>query len=487
MPHVQRGIALALLPLLAEVCMAQPPQPPKLPDMPAPAPAENADRFGRMIPRTMRRLATSTPQKRKPVRILFYGQSITVQPWWKTVAATLHKRFPHADLTVQNKAIGGFGISRLRRTAEHDLYGGYPDLLVLHAYGVGRGQLDKFVAEIRRRTTCEIVLWTHHVCVQKRRDGESDADFAKRLAKHQQRRDKASEEIRRVAKTYGCELVEVRKRWKRYLADNDLQPKELLGDHIHLNKKGWAVMAPLIADHFRYVEGAENPWSDCVETREVQPGEGGRILLTFKGNRVDAVAADLPANAPPPRSKVRIDGKPPSANPRLYGFTRPSKAPHAWYPALLEVGHKEPLLRETWMLRVTESNKDATELHFTVAGSKTGPDGAGVSTKRFVSASGRVVIEPDAWNVAGAIKWFKKPMPEDFAVTWKAVGSFVDTFQPGKGRPAGAVKITTLASGLENAAHTLEIVPTGGKPVGASAVRIHRPPVALLPDNAPKE
>jgi len=466
--------------------MAQLPKPPTLPDMPAPAPADNTKDFGRMIPRTMRRLATSTPQRRHPVRILFYGQSITVQSWWKAVAAELHERFPHADLKVENKAIGGFGISRLRRTAEHDLYGDYPDLLVLHAYGVGRGQLEKFVAEIRRRTTCEIVLWTHHVCVQRQRAGETDAAFAKRLAQHQARRDKASEEIRRVAAKYGCELIDVRKRWKRYLTDNGLKAKELLGDHIHLNKKGWAVMAPLIADHFRYVEGAKNPWSDCIETRPVRLGDGGRIRLTFTGNRVDAVAAELPANAPPPRSRVLIDGKPPSENPRLYGFTRPSKAPHAWYPAILRIGHNEPLLRESWTLRVTKANKDATELHFTVAGSKTGPDGSGVSTKKFTSDSGRVVIEPDAWNVAGAIKWFKKPLPKDFTVTWKVVPQFVDTFQPQKDRPAGTVKITTLASGLEDHEHTLEIIPTGGKPVGVSAVRIHRPP-GETPPSAPKE
>ncbi len=44
---------------------------------PAPAPSENPDASERGIQRTMTLLATSTPQHRNHVRILFYGQSIT--------------------------------------------------------------------------------------------------------------------------------------------------------------------------------------------------------------------------------------------------------------------------------------------------------------------------------------------------------------------------------------------------------------------------
>ena len=57
----------------------------------------------------MMRLATSTPEKRNHVRILFYGQSVTRKPWWEDVAADLRERFPHADLEIENRAIGGYG------------------------------------------------------------------------------------------------------------------------------------------------------------------------------------------------------------------------------------------------------------------------------------------------------------------------------------------------------------------------------------------
>ena len=47
-----------------------------------PAPPEpHPELFGSGIQRTMTLLATSTPARRNPVRILFYGQSITKQEW----------------------------------------------------------------------------------------------------------------------------------------------------------------------------------------------------------------------------------------------------------------------------------------------------------------------------------------------------------------------------------------------------------------------
>ena len=78
--------------------------------------------YGRHIQRTMTLLATSTPEKRNTVRVLFYGQSITEQDWWKSVADDLRQRFPYANLIIENRAIGGFASQLLVKTAETDLY-----------------------------------------------------------------------------------------------------------------------------------------------------------------------------------------------------------------------------------------------------------------------------------------------------------------------------------------------------------------------------
>ena len=53
-------------------------------------------------------------------------------------------------------------------------------------------------------------------------------------------------------------------------------------------------------------------------------------------------------------------------------------------------------------MRVVEASADESALRFEVYGSRTGPDGGGVSNERFVSRSGRVVIEPDDWGVKRA-------------------------------------------------------------------------------------
>lgn len=54
--------------------------------------------LGYGVQRTMHLLSSSTPEQRDTVRLLFYGQSITEQGWWRTVVDDLRQRFPHAHL-----------------------------------------------------------------------------------------------------------------------------------------------------------------------------------------------------------------------------------------------------------------------------------------------------------------------------------------------------------------------------------------------------
>lgn len=60
------------------------------------------------VQRTLRLLASSTAKHPQVVRILFYGQSITEGTWWQAVADGLRRRYPHADLVIENRALGGF-------------------------------------------------------------------------------------------------------------------------------------------------------------------------------------------------------------------------------------------------------------------------------------------------------------------------------------------------------------------------------------------
>jgi len=94
-------------------------------------------RRGANIQRSMKLMAESTAEKRNTVKVLFYGQSITRQNWWPIVAKHLRSTYPHADLVIENRAIGGFQAPSLIETAEFDLYPFYPDLLIFHVYGGG--------------------------------------------------------------------------------------------------------------------------------------------------------------------------------------------------------------------------------------------------------------------------------------------------------------------------------------------------------------
>src|SRR3954449_12557496 len=101
-------------------------------DFPPPKSLGDTAQYGRNLQRTMRLLAESTADKRNTVRILFYGQSITEQKWAKLVEDDLRRRFPHANLVIENRALGGFASQMLVKTAVTDLYPFQPDLLIFH-------------------------------------------------------------------------------------------------------------------------------------------------------------------------------------------------------------------------------------------------------------------------------------------------------------------------------------------------------------------
>ena len=118
------------------------------------------------------------------MRILFYGQSVTRNPWWQDVADDLRKRFPHADLEIENRAIGGYGGPVLINTAEFDLYPFYPDLVIFHVWsGVETGHQEKIIRRIRQRTTAEVLLWTSNLRWPKTVPPDGDPQHPDVLAK----------------------------------------------------------------------------------------------------------------------------------------------------------------------------------------------------------------------------------------------------------------------------------------------------------------
>ena len=436
------------------------------PSYPPPRATQDAGSLGGHIQRTMTLLATSTPEHKNKVRILFYGQSITENGWWELVVADLRRRFPDADLEVENRAIGGFASQSLIMPAEHDVYPYYPDLVIFHVYGDHR-EYERIIRNIRGRTASEVLMQNDHVRKWPPEPIESSTDVE---AKWDHRMNR--EILPEIARKYGCGLADVRSGWTAYLKDNKLEPRDLLSDDVHLNHHGQYLMAELIKAYLVYrPELPAEEWRGLARTSEVGKDvswKEGRLTLTFEGNRVDAIAAT--STAPDSTARVLIDGKKPSEFPGAYAITRPT--PNPWSPlALVRVDHDRPLVAEDWTLTVKSFGGDPPRWHYQVEGSKTGLDGEGDSDSTFVSRSGRVRIEPPSW-------FQKKPVQPGYQIRWTVRPLLADTYTPPKVEDPAREYTTTLVQGIPDGRHTLELVAESEKVPALRAIRAYDPPFA---------
>jgi hypothetical protein len=452
------GLAALAVPLHSE--------PASSPGYPLPTPPKDDSQLGAGVQRTMRLLATSTPEHHNHVRILFYGQSITEQDWSKRVADDLRRRFPNADLEIENRAIGGFASQLLIRPAEHDLYPFYPDLLIFHVYGANQ-EYEQIIKNVRSRTTAEVLMQRDHLTQWPAEHPDPNVD--KGLWWDHMMNDVFLPDI---AKKYGCGLADVRGGWLDYLKANHLEPPALLKDGVHLNDHGNFLMAELVKRALVYRPGLSRPVDEeAIRTlavgKDVQ-WKSRRLALEFEGNRVDALLG--PKNGAGP-VRVRIDGKKPSEFPELYRITRPSPGP--WSPLFVSrVDHPAPLVPEEWTLKITSVSEDGKKWSFDVKGSVTGPDGSGTNDAVFVSPSGRVKIEPAAF-----FRNDRLPLAAGYEITWKVLPTHVDAFTPAAPADPARENAVTLAQGLANTRHTLELTMEGGNPPPVQAIRVYRPPV----------
>jgi hypothetical protein len=441
-------------------------------DYPEPAPPKDTSEWGLHIQRSMSMLATSTPQHRKTVRILFYGQSIVGQKKWPdAVMARVKERFPHVDIVYDNRAIGGFSSQYLVHTARSDMYPFYPDLVIFHVYGAHHRYQD-IIHTLRSRTTAEVAIVTDHLGAREYVGGElKDPGWWKTFMRGTM--------VPAVAEEYNAEYLDVTTPWIQYLKSNELDSQALLKDGVHPNDHGCFLMSRLVER--RLVHRPESPddeWKNLVTTCEV--GEDvtfhdGKLTLEFEGNRVVALPAPGEHAA---ALEVRIDGKKPSEFIECYTHTRTSGCPGVEWPALLHVEFDALPLVEDWVLTVDEVEKANTDFTFHVEGSKTGPDGSGNSKEKFVSESGRVVIEPEMWmNLERDRKFKGIPIEPGFEVKWSVVPMFLDRYEPVEVVDPSREYLTTLVQNLPNGKHTLELTVVGEGTPRLRALRVHTPPV----------
>lgn len=457
-------------------------------------PAEDETFFGARLPRTMALLESSGPQRRTPVKILLYGQSITAQSQWERILRTeLATRYPYAKITIENLSIGGHIAPRLAFSAINDLYPSYPDLVIFQVYaGEHDGSLERIFSNLRRRTTAEIMTWTEHLDLDPSLDANREESAAYR---------------RMLAAKYGLELVEVRQQWQAYLQLHALDRRDLLGDGIHPNYLGGSLLGHLVLRHFRYNANAPAFWAATVRTYEAAKPlvdadgeislsgdwrllEGGiearkatdTLRLTFSGNRVDLVVPAIQSKEKLGHAQVLIDGKAPSQFPECHAATRArcDFAPDS-RPGFRYVKLGAAPVAEDWLLKISKLSDDLKSFDYEFVGSMTGRDGSGSATvsSDILSKSGKVAACGgfNFHEIAGFAKATLGAMPKEFTIGWKVYLMGADSYAPRGGLPTGEIESYTVAQGLSNGAHVLELIPTGDGPLPVKEIIVHSPPL----------
>jgi hypothetical protein len=449
-------ILLILLMATSFAAFAQPWPQPELPDTSA---------YGQYTSRTMQLLHSSTPEKPNTVKILVYGQSISVQDWWLEVKKTVQSRFPNANLIMENKAIGGFASQMLCKTVEMDVSTFYPDLVLLHIYGSNQ-MYDSVLYTIRSRTAAEVAIQTDHYT------GESA--WSDTMSYHF---------LPVMAEKYKCDLINIRDPWKKYLADHQLKPKDLLKDDVHLNKYGEFLMAELIKPLFQYKSKYKpDPfglYTTFVAGKDFKIRKG-KLEINFSGNRVDLI---YPENTNSAKAKVLLDGKNPSTFQGTYFMTRPYAANgKAWpwnLPAMIHIDRKNPWVTEEWTCKFTEATAPYNDFSFEIRGSVTGFDGAGKGSEDFESNSGRVIIKKgDAeqggdWHLNRSCKVMKTTVNDGDEVKWKTYSISKDIWTPN--RDSSEKGISTLFQGVPNSSHKLVLIPENKGKLPVHEIRVYQP------------
>ncbi len=431
----------------------------------------NAEELRRLA-RVRALLNSSTAERRNPVHIVFYGQSITQGPWWREVADELRRLYPFADLRIENRAISGFQDWALAKTVEADLIPLQPDLVIFHAYGTDNGT-DVLLGKLRTGTVTDVIVQSDHPHLDNAL--EEDTDPAT-ISPNDAIPYRNYVRLPADADRHGACLARVRDAWKDYCRTNGLTPWSLLADGIHPNTDGNRLMAEFVLAYLQPGPVELNP-DDNARVRTITLGtevrwHTGELECAFTGSALMAeLDGELNGDV-----EVWIDGKRASEQSVLYGVNRVSPTHFSAWPALSHVGNLQPLLEETWTLTPFNLSDGGLNFSFRVHGSITGPDGEGTNTVRFVSNSGRVVIEPGEHWIPFSVRYSgNQPLPDGYRATWQVERHFHDLLIAGQQPPADLPRRLRLVQGLPDAPHRLRLVARGPTTPNLRALQVYSP------------
>ncbi|NJM17161.1 MAG: hypothetical protein HC896_18850 [Bacteroidales bacterium] len=416
--------------------------------------------IGQYISRTMHRLQYSDPLEKTTVKILFYGQSITAQDWWKDVKEDVEERFPNAELIIENRAIPGFHSDLLWRPVYFDVLPFYPDLVLFHVYG-SLEKYEQIIQTIRQYTTAEVLLQSSHV--------HSNSGWFDQMEKTEQPK---------LMEKYHIGQAKVRSEWQRYMQEHNItDTASLLKDNIHLNDSGLYLMSEIIKPYLYYKGYWPADTDNTIKYIGINPGDWDEdtLIIPVVGNRADIVM-DNKAAFTNDKLAVFVDDHKPSEYPGTYKFTRPAhnNSCYVWcMPSFFYLRNNAPLLEENWTLTITEVSYDPIWLKFKLEGSKTGFDGTGTDTSDFVSNSGRVIIGKMDWYFNDTRKITGLTVEPPYEITFKTIVQAVDEFEPVP-RTDSTENTVCLFQGIANTGHVLKLVYPGNKET-IKGIRAYRP------------
>ncbi|WP_298899860.1 SGNH/GDSL hydrolase family protein [uncultured Psychroserpens sp.] len=384
---------------------------------------ENEIRY-KGIERTLGILHSSSKENPKELSVLFYGQSIIGGMKPVILIDSLEKTFPYTTIDFKQKAIGGFTVPLLIKTAEHDLFHENPDLIIFHAYeGIKDGLLDSLVRRIREKMTSEILLLNHHYVWSTPR---SHLKFVN------ESHDLDSKEIEKIAKKYQCGFLDVRRYWRAYLKHNNIKANKLVGNtvkpDVHPNAKGNKLLRQIILSKLRSKPKViYNKENDGLRTDILIDDESKQIKTEFVGNRLE-LFMDEQEEKTPIVVEVLIDKKKPSTFREFYYVTRPSKGFKSHMPAIKRVSLGPTLPREEdWTITITDIDRVNKTFIYSLYGSLTGFDGSGHSDLNFVSNSNRIHIEKGDFHIFNIEDIVEKNTPQNFKIKFSVKTHTKDT------------------------------------------------------------
>jgi hypothetical protein len=438
------------------------------------------------IARTLEIIRTSTPENRKVLKVLFYGQSITRSGWHNAVVAHWREKYPNTVFVTENRALGGFASQLLVRTTEQDIAAFYPDLIVFHVYGDHRAY-EKILRMFRSQTAADVIIQTDHGQVLPDPPCADGLQLTLRPAPGcagvlwVRQRDWGDEmsyhKIPAFAKKYGMAVEPQRTWWRDLLLRTHTDPRSLLADDIHPNEKGNALIAGFFNQYFDDLvnrwNGETGPNVVSIPADAAQYSEGG-TTVNFDGRRIELISTKPLAAWP----EITIDGASPKDLDACYQVTRSSPVPSVTdWPAVIRIALQHDHTPEDWTATVTRMSPDQKAFDFTVKASATGDEGSASSGREFVSKSGRLSIDAQDWMFDRAYGLSHVPLQVPFDVNWSVqyvCGGEPEVIERGNGVTEYRY---ILGAGLGNGTHSLKLsLPAAGL-VNVVEFRAYKPPL----------